>query len=152
MAEYISRDELDDFIYCNKPCKSDYYGIGIAEEMKLDAIKELCDELDKLPFVEIEEEQIKRGHWEYDFIAPNGADSVKVTARCSECGCTSSISWWDGMGNLSDGNGTQVVWSGFFTNFHGSEETVKDYSLNAARRMKMFKHCPNCGAKMDEEE
>lgn len=90
MAKYISRDDISEFADYNKPDESDYFGTGIAERMRLDAIKELCEELDKLPLVEIEEEPIKHGRWIDD-----GTNTV-----CSVCGealptITANATTWD---------------------------------------------------------
>lgn len=122
MAEYISRDDISEFADYNKPDESDYFGTGIAERMRLDAIKELCEELDKLPFVEIEEEPIKHSHW---VLNPNGTDWGIPAWCCAGCGSK----------NDALPTPTSI-----------SDVTVKNVKFFAASH-----YCPCCGAKMDEE-
>lgn len=57
MSEYIKRDDVLSYVYEIRPCKSDYFYIGMTEEKVLDKQAEIADELENLPFVEIEDEQ-----------------------------------------------------------------------------------------------
>lgn len=56
MAEYISRDNILDFTHKIKPCGQDYAYCGITEEIVLDKQSEIADELEALPFIEIDED------------------------------------------------------------------------------------------------
>ena len=54
MAEYIKREDLLDYAYTIRPGRSDYFNIGVAESMVLDKIKEIADELEQLPYIEMD--------------------------------------------------------------------------------------------------
>lgn len=56
-----------------------------------------------------------------------------VTAECSEC-CDEQ----------------KEIWAGFFPNVPPS--IARSVALVSAESMKLSKYCPNCGARMDEEE
>lgn len=50
MKEYIERETLLNYADCLRPSESDYFNVGVAEEMCLDKEKEIADELKKLPY------------------------------------------------------------------------------------------------------
>lgn len=100
MVQYISRDDIIEFANYNTLDESDYFGAGIAERMRLDAIKELCEELCKLPFVEIEEEPIKRGHW---VSTQNNRWKAYFHDMCSECG------WWNSKDSVCKGEKNKPI-------------------------------------------
>lgn len=64
-----------------------------------------------------------------------------VKAHCSECG----HEWFskDGVGNYSS------VFSAFV---RGTDEDATEFVLQEASKRKLFRFCPNCGAKMDKED
>lgn len=56
MTEYIKRDDILDYAYQLRPSKGSYFNTGIAEQMALDKAAEIADELERLSFVEIEDD------------------------------------------------------------------------------------------------
>lgn len=54
MEKYVRREDLLGYAYTIHPGRSDYFNIGVAESMVLDKIKEIADELEQLPYIEMD--------------------------------------------------------------------------------------------------
>lgn len=79
MDEYILRETVLSYACKIRPCKSDYFYIGVAEEMVLDAKKEIAEELEQLPYTD--EVRDEHGRWELF----GNDDDDGATYYCSKC-------------------------------------------------------------------
>ena len=108
----------------------------------------VMEQIDSAPTVDAE--PVRHGHWIAEAIMPTIAfDTVRVIARCSECGCYDAICHADAMGYYK---GNPVIWGGFITNYQGNERLVEEFALTFAGNREKRKYCPACGAKMDGKE
>lgn len=82
--KYINREDVMSYVYEISPCKSDYFYIGVAEEMVLNTKKEIADALEKLPYTD-DVREIVHGEWKH--YPDCGA------TRCSACDWSIEEAW-----------------------------------------------------------
>ncbi len=85
MAEYIRRDDILDYAHNLRPCEMDFFNCGFTETKILEKKIEIADEIEKLPFVEIEDhDTLKDSHEKI-------LQELKAAGR--KCVELSSIAW-----------------------------------------------------------
>lgn len=130
MAEYIDREKVKERL------------IGMVEaEWGWEGIRETMDEIFDSEAPAEDVAPVRHAHWELVQIYKGGG--WQAEAHCSNC-------FWE-WESLKDGCGNpKAVYRALSTN--ASDDFMRNFVIDVARKQKLYGWCPQCGAKMDEVE